>query len=407
MVKHLSADMRTILHADMDAFFAAVEMRENPALERQPVVVGADPRGGRGRGVVSACNYEAREYGIHSAMPISEAYRRCPGAAFLPVRGELYGQVSKNIMEVFESYTELIEKLSIDEAFLDVTASQRLFGDAVTIARRIKREILQQQKLTVSIGVAPNKFLAKMASDLEKPDGLVVVEPGREKEFLHRLPVSRLWGVGAKTESRLRELGILKIGDIAATPLDWLERNFGSAHAHHLHQLANGVDDRPVVPDHNRKQIGKETTFAADTDDREHVRTILLGLTEHVAAALRHKGVAARTITLKLRLAPFETRTRRRTLDRSLTTTEAIYPIALRLLEAADPGDRQIRLIGISASGLHANSPERQLRLFDDVDDDESGKRVADVMDRLTKRFGKGTVRRGKLLKPEAPEDRV
>ena len=398
--------MRTILHADMDAFFAAVEVRENPTLAGKPVVVGAAPRGGRGRGVVSACNYEAREFGIHSAMPISEAYRRCPHAEFLPVRGELYASVSSCIMRILESYTELVEKLSIDEAFLDVTASARLFGDGITIARRIKSEILEQERLTVSVGVAPNKFLAKLASDLEKPDGLVVVVPGKEKEFLSPLPISRLWGVGAKTGDRLLELGIRTIGDIAATPVRRLERHFGSTHARRLHRLANGLDDRTVEPERERKQIGKETTYDTDTHDRERVRTTLLALTEEVAASLRRRGVAARTVTVKLRVAPFDTFTRRRTLEKSLTTTEAIYPVALELLEAADPRDRPIRLIGVSLSGLHERPPERQLGLFDDDQDrDQSASRVASVLDKITDRFGKGAVRRGKLIRDRRRDD--
>lgn len=397
--------MRTILHADMDAFFAAVEARENPALVGSPVVVGADPRGGGGRGVVAACNYEARKYGIHSAMPISEAYRRCPGAIFLPVRGELYSSVSSRIMTILEGYTELVEKLSIDEAFLDVTGSTRLFGDGVAIARSIKREIFEHEKLTVSVGVAPNKFLAKLASELEKPDGLVIVTHGREKEFLRPLPVSRLWGVGKKTGDRLFELGIKTIGDIAASPLNRLERHFGAVHGGRLHRLANGEDDRAVEPGRERKQIGRETTFDSDTDDRERVRTTLLGLTEEVAARLRHKGLAARTVTLKLRVAPFDTLTRRRTLDRSLTTTEAIYPVALQLFEAADRRERPIRLIGISLSGLHERLPEHQLGLFDapGKDPDDSATQVASAVDQITHRFGKDAVQRGKLIKRRLP----
>jgi nucleotidyltransferase/DNA polymerase involved in DNA repair len=381
----------------MDAFFAAVEARENPEIADRPVVVGADPRGGRGRGVVAACNYAAREYGIRSAMPISEAYRRCPHAVYLRPRMHLYAEVSERIMTLFESYTDRVEKLSIDEAFLDVTASTRLFGDGETIARRIKREVWERERLTVSVGVAPNKFLAKLASDLEKPDGLVVVEPGREREFLHDLPVERLWGVGEKTASRLHSLGIATIGKLAAAPLDTLERHLGHAHARHLHRLANGIDDRPVEPDRERKQIGRETTFMTDTDDREFVRRTLLGLTEEVAARLRRRGLAGRTVTIKLRLAPFETHTRQKTLDHSLFTTEAIYPVATELLTAADPGDRPIRLVGVSVSGLHELPAERQLGLFDDGGGPDPS-RLADAIDLVSERFGREALKRAKLV---------
>jgi nucleotidyltransferase/DNA polymerase involved in DNA repair len=343
---------RIILHADMDAFFAAVEVRENPSIAGKAVVVGADPKEGRGRGVVSACNYEARKYGIHSAMPISEAFRRCPAAVFLAPRMHLYADISERIVHIFENYTDLVEKISIDEAFLDVTASTRLFGDGVAIARRIKQEVRDQEHLTVSIGVAPNKFLAKLASDLEKPDGLTVVEPGSERDFLQPLPIERLWGVGDVTARKLHQLGIWKIGNITK--------------AEHLRALSVGEDDRPVDTGGERKQISRETTFLTDTDDRDLVERTLLGLTEEVAARLRRKRLAARTVTVKLRLAPFETHTKRHTVEDDLFTTDAIWPIARQLLGAADPGDRPIRLIGVGVSSLHERETETQLGLFGD-----------------------------------------
>jgi DNA polymerase-4 len=383
----------------MDAFYAAVEAREDPAIADRPVVVGADPQGGRGRGVVAACNYEARKFGIRSAMPISEAYQRCPSAVYLPPRMRLYAEVSERIMSVLEGYTELVERLSIDEAFLDVTASTRLFGDGAVIARAIKDQIRDQENLTVSVGVAPNKFLAKLASDLEKPDGLVVVEAGREREFLEPLPVERLWGVGEKTAGRLHALGIQTIGDVAAAPLDTLDRHLGHAHAVHLHSLAHGKDDRPVEPGREQKQIGRETTFMTDTNDREFVRRTLLALTEEVAARLRRRHLAARTVAVKLRLAPFETHTKQKTLDTAVFTTDAIYPVACELLAAADPGDRPIRLIGISASGLSDQPPERQLGLFGESVQEESAERVADVLDEISARFGREALVRAKLVR--------
>ncbi len=397
--------MRTILHADMDAFFAAVEARENPKIADHPIVVGADPRGGKGRGVVAACNYAARQFGIRSAMPISEAYRRCPTAVYLRPRGRLYAEVSERIMQIFETYTELVEQLSIDEAFLDVTASSRLFGDGAAIARRVKREIWKRQRLTVSVGVASNKFLAKLASDLQKPDGLVVVPPGGETAFLHPLPVERLWGVGKKSARRLHSLGLRTIGDVAAAPAALLERHLGHAHALHLKRLADGDDNRPVEPGRERKQIGRETTFDADVDDREQVRRTLLSLTDEVAARLRRRGQAAHTVTLKLRLAPFETRTRRTTVGASLFTTEAIYPLAKTLLAAADPGGRPVRLIGISMSGLHQLPPESQLTLFAEAGDEVGGARVSKALDEVTQRFGRGSLRRAKLLGDSQAEE--
>ncbi len=347
---------------------------------------------------MAACNYAARRFGIRSAMPISEAYRRCPHAVYLRPRGRLYAEISERIIKILEKYTELVEQLSIDEAFLDVTASSRLFGDGVSIARQIKREIWNRERLTVSVGVAPNKFLAKLASDLEKPDGLVVVPPDGVKAFLHPLPVERLWGVGEKTSRLLRSLGLPTIGDVAATPAARLERYLGQAHALHLKRLADGEDDRPVEPGRERKQIGRETTFDTDVEDRDQVRRTLLALTEEVAAHLRRRGQAAHTVTLKLRLAPFETRTRRTTVEASLFTTEAIYPLAKTLLAAADPGGRSVRLVGISVSGLHALPPERQLTLFAEAGDPGGGARVSKALDEVTQRFGRGSLRRAKLI---------
>jgi nucleotidyltransferase/DNA polymerase involved in DNA repair len=382
----------------MDAFYAAVEAREDPSIADRPIVVGADPRGGSGRGVVAACNYEARRFGIHSAMPISEAYRRCADAVYLPVRMSLYSEVSRRILAILATYTDRVEKLSIDEAFLDVTASGRLFGDGIAIARRIKREVWEAERLTVSVGVAPNKFLAKLASDLEKPDGLVVVEPGRESEFLRPLPIERLWGVGPKTAETLRKIGLATIGDVASTPPGRLERALGPALAIRLHRLAHGRDDRPVEPEHAPKQIGNETTFEADTDDRERVERTLLALTEEVATRLRRRRLAGRTVTVKLRLAPFDTRTRQRTLSSGLYTTERIYPLALELLAEADPGDRPIRLVGVSVSGLHEPGTSDQLSLFGEAGTARGPGKLARVLDEIGERFGKGAIRRARLL---------
>jgi len=398
---------RTILHADMDAFYAAVEAREDPAIAGQPIVVGADPRDGKGRGVVAACSYEARRFGIHSAMPISEAYRRCPDAVYLRPRMELYARISRRIMAILEAYTELVEKLSIDEAFLDVTGSSELFGDGPAIARRIKRQVREQEKLTVSIGVAPNKFLAKLASDLRKPDGLVVVEPGTEADFLRPLPIERLWGVGEKTAERLHALGLRTIGDIAAADIGRLERRLGRAHAQHLYALAHGHDDRPVDPERERKQISREVTFGEDTRDRDLVERTLLSLSEDVAGDLRKRDLTARTVTLKLRLAPFDTLTRRHTAETAVATTRSIYRIARRLFAAADPGDRPIRLVGVGVAGLRERAPAEQLTLFGPSENEGAPRRLADAVDRISEKFGAEALQRAKLLRrrPGGDED--
>src|SRR5262249_17278973 len=264
----MSAAARTILHVDLDAFYAAVEVRENPSLAGRPVVVGADPRRGRGRGVVAAASYEARAFGIHSAMPIGHAYRRCPHAAFLRPRGRLYAAVSERFMAILARYTDLVEPLSIDEAFLDVSASHALFGDGAAIARRIKDDVRGEERLTASIGVASSKFLAKIASDLDKPDGLVVVPVDAVEGFLRDLPVQRLWGAGPKSLAGFQRLGVATIGAVAQLPVERLIDVFGEGLGRHFHTLASGRDPRAVLPDHQRKSVGRESTFAEDVHDR-------------------------------------------------------------------------------------------------------------------------------------------
>ncbi|MBI3007410.1 MAG: DNA polymerase IV [candidate division NC10 bacterium] len=379
----------------MDAFFAAVEQRDHPRYRGRPVIVGADPKGGRGRGVVAACSYEARPFGIHSAMPIGRAYRLCPRAVFLPVRMERYQEVSERLFGIFARYTDLVEALSIDEAFLDVTGSTRLFGAAEAIARRIKADI-RQEELVASVGVAGSKFVAKVASDLGKPDGFVAVPPGQEKAFLAPLPVSRLWGVGAKTERLLRSLGLITIGAVASWPEAALAARFGEA-GRHLWALANGLDDRPVTPEEAAKSIGAETTFAEDTADPRLLRTTLLALAERVGRRLRREGVRGSTVTLKVRFEPFETHTRAQTLATPTALADDIFPVAAALLAAARVPGRRIRLLGIAVSRLvPAEAAGRQLPLFG-----EGGarrERVAAVMDAVAARFGEGALTRAALL---------
>jgi nucleotidyltransferase/DNA polymerase involved in DNA repair len=386
---------RTILHVDLDAFYAAVEVRENPALRGRPVVVGADPRGGRGRGVVCAASYEARRYGIHSAMPISIAYRRCPSAVYLRPRMSLYAEVSARFMKILERYTDCVEPLSIDEAFLDVTGSRSLFGDGETIARRIKGNVRDEERITASIGAAPTKFVAKIASDLRKPDGMVLVAPDRVTEFLNPLPVGRLWGAGAKTIQGFQQLGLNTIGDVAAAPFETLRRAFGESTAHHFHRLARGIDPREVEPERRAQSIGHETTFADDVHDRCVVQDTLLELVEQVAHRLRARGRRGRTITVKLRTADFKTVTRRASLPRPVDVTEAMWPVVKNLLHNADRTDQAIRLVGVSVSDF---GEAEQLGLFEHGAI-ERQRSIARALDALTDRFGRHAVKRGGLLR--------
>ncbi|WP_420463979.1 DNA polymerase IV [Candidatus Palauibacter sp.] len=396
---------RTVLHVDMDAFYAAVEIREDPSLRGKPVVIGSDPRNGRGRGVVSTANYEARRYGVHSALPISQAWRRCPGAVYIRPRIGFYAEISARIFDIFRSFTDQVETLSLDEAFLDVTASRRLFGDGPEIAARVKRRIAREERLTASVGVAASKYVAKVASDLEKPDGLVVVPAGTEREFLAPLEVSRLWGAGPKIQARLAGLGLETIGKVARLDPTAIERSLGPRLGRRLHDLANGRDARRVNPAAGRKSLGKEITFPEDVSDRDRVENTLLGLCEGVARGLRRHGIAGRTVLLKLRWDGFETHTRQRTLERPADTTEAIWPVARSLFRDADDPRRQVRLIGVSLSGFDQPAAE-QLALLDEeggapaapAGGERPERRLAETMDTLTERFGRDALKRAALL---------
>jgi DNA polymerase-4 len=384
---------RIIIHVDMDAFYASVEQRDRPELFGRPVIVGADPRG---RGVVSAASYEARRFGVHSAMPIGRAARLCPSAVFLPVDMEKYARVSREIMAVLADYTPLVEPLSIDEAFLDVTASRGLLGDGAAIARSIKSRIRTETRLTASVGVASNKFVAKVASDLRKPDGLVVVEPGMEAVFLSPLPVSRLWGVGRVTGARLEAMRIRTIGQLAAMPEHLLRPRFGRGAALLL-ALARGLDDRPVEPETAPKSMGAEETFERDHRDRERLEVTLRAQAERVARELRAQGYAGRSVTLKLRFADFTTLTRTHTGGPTQDGLR-IYREAATLL-ARVPLDRPVRLIGLSVSGL-GPAGAGQLSLLEP--DAARRERLARAVDRLVERFGERSIRPASLLRPRA-----
>ena len=383
-----------ILHVDMDAFYASVEERERPELLGKPVIVGGSAEG---RGVVSAANYVARQFGVGSAMPAAKAKRLCPAAVFLPPRIDYYAQVSRQIREIFGRFTPLVEPLSLDEAFLDVTGSTRLLGPPTEIGRQVKAAIRDELHLTASVGVAPNKFLAKIASDLDKPDGFVVVEPDRISEFLDPLAVTRLWGVGKAAARILEGLGVQTIGQLRQLSARLLRDHFGS-NGDHLWQLAHGIDDRPVVPDHVAKSISHETTFAVDVTDLETLRACLLELTEQVARRLRRNRLRGRTIQLKLRYADFHTITRSRTLPEPTDLTDEIWHAADELLTARCPARTlSVRLVGVGVAGIAQSSSQQRL-LFESEDRVKRSQLDA-VTDEIKDRFGATAVGRAMAMR--------
>ncbi len=388
---------RVILHVDRDAFFAAVEQRDRPELRNRPVIVGADPQGGRGRGVVSTASYEARRFGVRSAMPISQAYRLCPEGAFVSVDMGKYGHVSDQVMDILRRFTDLVEPVSIDEAFLDVTGSRRALGDGASIARQLKDAIRAETELTASVGVAPSKLVAKIASDLRKPDGLVVVPPGTEAAFLAPLAIRLLWGVGPKTEERLARAGVHTIGDLAACEPAKLERRLGS-HGQDLILLAQGKDDRPVVADAaEAKSLGQEHTFASDVGDVERLRKTLLALADNVSRRLRDQHLAGRTVTLKYRDERFETVTRASTLNKPTDCGEVIFRVAWSSFERVH-ARRRVRLLGIYVSGF---APQAQLALFA-----AEPAAIDRLQDEVAGRFGDRALTRASLLGSLGPHRR-
>ena len=319
---------RAIIHLDMDAFYPAVEVLDNPGLKGKPVIVG----GGRERGVVSSASYEARKFGVHSAQPMATAMRLCPDGVFLPGRMSRYKEVSKQVFEIFFRFTPLVEPLSIDEAFLDVTGSIRLFGEPVEIAKKVKQEVVNETGLTVSAGVAPSKFVAKIASDMDKPDGLTVVPSDQVREFLDPLPIKKMWGVGKVTQEALARLNVRTFEDLSRVPVKVLERRFGK-HGLKMHQLSMGIDEREVIPEHDAKSIGHEETFSQDILDRGAAKKELLSLANRVARRMRREQVIGRTITLKVKYSDFVQVTRSTTLSISTDDGPEIYSTACRLLK--------------------------------------------------------------------------
>jgi DNA polymerase-4 len=392
---------RVILHVDMDAFFVSVELRRRPELRGKPVVVG----GTGPRGVVAAASYEARRFGVHSALPSAVARRRCPHAVFLAGDHALYSEVSGQVRGIFERYTPLVEPLALDEAFLDVSGATRLFGEGTEIAGRIRADVADELELGCSVGVATNKFLAKLASVAAKPRatpervlpgaGVVEVEPGHELEFLHPLPVSRLWGVGPVTLERLERLGIRTVGELARLDERTLRHALGASQSAHLAALAWGRDERPVEVSREAKSIGHEETYPGDLVEHEQLERELVRLADAVAGRLRHQRLAARTATLKVRFAGFRTVTRSVTMANPAETAPEIVSALRPALRALDVSGG-VRLLGVSASNLV--EPAHQLSLLDDAD---GGHRAAGAVDRIRERFGASAIGPASAVGPE------
>jgi DNA polymerase-4 len=391
---------RTILHVDMDAFYASVELLRRPELRGRPVVVG----GAGARGVVAAASYEARSYGVHSAMPALRARRLCPDAVFLPGDHPHYAEVSARLMALFGTVTPLVEPLSLDEAFLDISGTRRLLGEPVDVAAWLRARVLDEEHLSCSVGVASNKFLAKLATNRAKPrasrsgpiegSGVHVVAPGAELDFLHPLPVGDLWGVGPATLAKLERLGIATVGDLAAAPYAALASSLGAGAASHLHALAQGRDDRPVVPDQDPKSVSHEETFAADLRSFDEVRPELVRMSDAVAARLRHHGFRGRTVQLKLRYGDFTTLTRSTTLPTATDRGTEILATSWTMLERL-PVHRGVRLVGVGVSNLTRDPAPEQLTLDDSVDDGWDATNQA--VDAIRERFGASLIRPARL----------
>ncbi|MFD5866860.1 DNA polymerase IV [Agromyces sp. NPDC127015] len=387
-----------ILHVDMDAFFVSVELLRRPELRGKPVLVG----GTAGRGVVSAASYEARRYGVNSAMPMSVALQRCPNAIVLRGDYASYSRYSKQVMKIFEEVTPLVEPLSIDEAFLDVSGARRLHGSPAEIAWAIRERVRSETGLTCSIGVAATKYVAKVASSRAKPDGMLVVPAAETLAFLHPLPVSALWGVGRVTEESLTRLGLRTVGDVAEMPADALQRAVGPALASRLTRLANGIDPRDVETARSEKSIGHEVTFGHDLTDPTQIRRELLRLSDDVAVRLRRAGVVGRTVVLKLRYGDFRTVTRSRTLGEPTDVARRIYDEASAALGELVGDGARIRLIGVRAEQLRPSGGGAAL-----WDPDEEWRGAERAVDEVTARFGRGAVRPAALVRPREAAARV
>lgn len=384
-----------ILHIDMDAFYASVEILDNPKLKGLPVVVGGSPKG---RGVVSAASYEARKFGVFSAMPAATAIRLCPNAVFVRPRMRRYAEVSHQIREIFFRFTSLVEPLSLDEAFLDVGGSQRLFGDGPTIASLIKTAIQDELGLTASAGVAPNKFLAKLASDLDKPNGMVIVDPDRIQEFLDPLPISRVWGIGKQTMKKFERMGVRTISQLRKLTTDSMKSFFG-INSEHFWRLSRGLDSRKVVPDRIAKTISHESTFSHDLRDPQAMFAWLLELTDQVARRMRRHDVRGKTVNLKIRFSDFHTITRAQTSPEPTNSTQDLERAVKEIFSRVDLERRAVRLLGMGVSNL-SRKEFRQGLLFDNEERKKSD-RLDIVKDQIKDRFGHSAVQRATSLEHE------
>ncbi|MEV7575269.1 DNA polymerase IV [Pseudarthrobacter sp. NPDC089323] len=381
------------MHVDMDAFFVSVELRTRPELRGKPVIVGFPGE----RSVVLSASYEARAFGVKSAMPMAVAARMCPQAVIIEPRHKLYYDVSAQLMAIFGSITELVEPLSVDEAFLDVSGALRRLGPPRGIGELVRRQVASELGITASVGIAETKFVAKIASTRCKPDGLLLIGPDETVPYLHSLPVGALWGVGAKTAEVLAKMGIRTVADVAATPVSALRKTLGAT-GEHVHQLSWGIDPRPVTPVRLEKSIGAEETFATDTADQAVLHRELLRLSHRTAARLRASGMVARTVALKLRFADFSTITRSRTVPTPVDSAQLIYAVVLQLLEAAGNRGMAVRLVGVRAEQLE-DASRTSLQLSIDRRDD-NWRAAEQALDEVARRFGNKSVLPARLMEP-------
>lgn len=393
-----------IIHIDMDAFYASVEIRDNPSLAGKPVVVGGSAQG---RGVIAAASYEARKFGVHSAMSSKVALRKCPHLVFVKGRMEHYASISRQIRAIFFNYTSLVEPLSLDEAFLDVSGCEGLFGDALTIATAIKKEILDETSLIASAGVAPNKYLAKIASDCDKPNGLTFVDPANVQGFLDPLPIKRVWGIGPVTEKKFTRLGVSNVAQLRSLSLKLLQSELG-VNGDHFYKLARGIDTRPVVPDRVAKSVSHEKTFPSDIFDSEVLMAWLLELTDQVARRLRRHDIYGRTVKLKFRFDDFETLVRNKSIPPTNTTQTLFETVAELMTGINRHPNRGVRLIGMGVSNLSRQAPV-QLTLFDQAEKDKQS-RVDHLSDAIRDKYGAAKIHRGTNLEHDIrlrPDPRI
>ncbi len=391
---------KIIVHVDMDAFFSSVEQLMHPSWRGKPVIVGADPKDGKGRGVVSAASYEARKFGVQSAMPISLAYRLCPHGIYVRPHGDIYYDYSKKIITILNQFTPLIEVVSIDEAFMDLTGHKHFFKNIEEIGISIKSEIKKRISLNASVGIAPNKCLAKIASDFQKPDGLTIVYPDKIQEFLNPLPVIKLWGIGKKTFEQLKKMGIETVYQLYQYPLEVLEKKFGKIGTH-IYQMARGEDNRDVLDEEDVKSVSNEITFERDQTEYEYVRKTMFALSEKVSGRLRRSGVRGTTVHLKIRFAGFKTYTRSHTAENPTNLTDEIYQIIIFMLSEFDPLPDAVRLVGVGVSNL-VEERERQMNFWEQ--DKEKKIQAEKIMDQLQDRFGKSIIKHAESIFSKNPD---